>query len=320
MKSNVAIGFVLFVVMGFAIDSSAQQDKKTDKKPAPKKTVATDPKDAGIDFQVQGEYEGGKLAAQVFALGDGKFDVYILAGGLPGAGWDGKSRVKASGILEAGKTSATIKGAGLIGTIAVGEKSIIEGESEKDGKFTLTRIVRKSPTLGAKPPEGAKVLFDGTNVNEWKEGKLVGDLLGVAATTKGNYKIAKLHVEFVTPFMPYARGQGRGNSGVYVFGKEIQVLDSFALEGKNNECGAIYSQRAPLVNMCFPPLSWQTYDMEIKTGEADPKTKKSAMLATVFHNGVKVHDSIPWGASGNIHLQFHGNPVFYRNIWLIEAK
>jgi len=318
MKSNVALGFVLAAALVVVLESSAQQDKKTDKKPAPKKTVATDPKDAGIDFQVQGEYEGGKLAAQVLALGDGKFDVYFLVGGLPGAGWDGKSRMKASALLEAGKTSATIKGAGLTGTIAVGEKSILQRESEKDGKFTLTRVVRKSPTLGAKPPEGAKVLFDGTNVNEWKEGsKLVGDLLGVAATTKGNYKIAKLHIEFITPFMPYARGQGRGNSGVYVFGKEIQVLDSFALEGKKDECGGIYGSAAPLVNMCFPPLSWQTYDVDFKTGDADAKNKT---LATVFHNGVKIHDSIPWNASGNINLQNHGNPVFYRNIWLIEAK
>ena len=191
MKSIVALGFVLATAMVAVLDSSAQQDKKTDKKPVPKKTVATDPKDAGIDFQVQGEYEGSKLAAQVFAFGEGKFDVYFLAGGLPGAGWDGKSRVKASAILEAGKTSATVKGAGIAGTIAVREKSIIEGESEKDGKFTLTRVIRKSPTLGAKPPADAKVLFDGTNVNEWKEGKLVGDLLGVAATTK---EIGRAHV------------------------------------------------------------------------------------------------------------------------------
>jgi hypothetical protein len=318
VKSNYALGIALVVLLAAALTNSAQ-DKKTDKKPVPKKTVATDPKDAGIDFAVQGEYDGKAGAAQVFALGDGKFDVYFLTGGLPGAGWDGKTRAKASAFLETGKTTATFKGAGLAGTITVGDTTTLEGESEKEGKFTLTRVIRKSPTLGAKPPEGAKVLFDGTNVNEWKEGKLVGDLLGVAATTKGNYKIAKLHVEFVTPFMPYARGQGRGNSGVYVFGREIQVLDSFALEGKNNECGAIYSQHAPLVNMCFPPLSWQTYDVELKTGEPDPKTKKSTTL-TVYHNGTKVQDSIPWSASGNIHLQNHGNPVFYRNIWLIEAK
>ncbi len=325
MKNFVAFGFALLAMLGFALtESTAQKDKKAEKKnekkPAAKKTVATDPKDAGIDFLVQGEYEGGKVAAQVFALGDGKFDVYFLHGGLAGAGWDGKTRMKASAALEPGKTSAAIKGAGFTGTITVGDKTTLQAQSEKDGTFTLTRVVRKSPTLGAKPPEGARVLFDGTNVNEWKTGKIVDGLLGVPANTKDNLKIAKLHVEFVTPFMPYARGQGRGNSGVYIFGREIQVLDSFALEGKNNECGAIYSQRAPLVNMCYPPLSWQTYDVDFKTGEADPKTKKATTLITVYHNGVKVHDNIPWGSSGGINLQNHGNPVFYRNIWLIEAK
>lgn len=318
MRNNFVLGVAAIALLAVTLSNSAQ-DKKTEKKPAPKKTVATDPKEAGIDFEVQGEYQGSARAAQVFALGDGKFDVYFLAGGLPGAGWDGKTRTKASAVLDMGKTTAAIKGAGITGTFAVGETTTLQAESEKDGKFTLTRVVRKSPTLGAKPPEGAKVLFDGADVNEWKEGKLIGELLGVAATTKANFKIAKLHVEFITPFMPYARGQGRGNSGVYVFGREIQVLDSFALEGKKDECGAIYSQHAPLVNMCFPPLSWQTYDVEIKPAEADPKAKNPATL-TVFHNGTKVQDSIPWSASGNIHLQNHGNPVFYRNIWLIEAK
>jgi hypothetical protein len=145
----------------------------------------------------------------------------------------------------------------------------------------------------------------------------------VPATTKDSFKIAKLHIEFITPFQPFASGQGRGNSGVYVFGQEIQVLDSFGLKGENNECGAFYSRFAPSVNMCLPPLSWQTYDVDIKTEPADPDTKKKAAVKfTVYHNGVKIHENVDLGTgpSGNIHLQDHGNPVFYRNIWLVETK
>jgi hypothetical protein len=310
---------VLLMVPLLALSTAGAQEKK-------KVTVATDPKGAGIDFTIQGEYVPklkSEYAAQVVARGGGKFDVYFLEGGLPGAGWNGKGRIKVTATLNSDDKTATIKGTGFSGTITVGDPAVLEGESDKAGKFVLTRVVRKSPTLGARPPEGARVLFDGTNAAAWKEGKIAGDLLPVPATTKESFKISKLHVEFVTPFMPYAGGQGRGNSGVYVFGHEIQVLDSFGLKGENNECGGFYGRFAPAVNMCLPPLSWQTYDVEIKTDPAEPEAKKKpGVKFTVFHNGVKVHDNVNLGTgpSGNIHLQNHGNPVFFKNIWLVEAK
>jgi hypothetical protein len=301
-----------------ALTADAQEKKKI--------TVATDPKEAGVDFLVQGEYIPrlkSELAAQVVARGGGKFDVYFLEGGLPGAGWNGKTRIKSAATLDADEKTATIKGADFTGTITLGTETLLSAESEKFGKFELVRTVRKSPTLGAKPPEGAKVLFDGTNADAWKPGKLAGDLLPVAADSKESFKFAKLHIEFVSPFMPYAGGQGRGNSGVYFIGQsgpEIQVLDSFALKGENNECGGLYSQRAPDVNMCFPPLSWQTYDVELTR---DPESKnKDAVKITVYHNGVKIHDQVGIGSkdSGPIHLQNHGDKVFYKNIWIVEAK
>jgi hypothetical protein len=314
---------ILFLLVPLlALSGASAQEKKP---PQKKITVATDPKDAGVDFAIQGEYVPklkSEMAAQVVALGGGKFDVYFLEGGLPGAGWNGKTRIKASATLDSDEKNATIKGNGCSGTIRLGEQATLQGESESVGKFILSRVVRKSPTLGAKPPEGARVLFDGSSADAWKEGKIAGDLLAVPATSKESYKIAKLHAEFITPFMPYARGQGRGNSGVYIFGHEVQVLDSFGLKGENNECGGFYGRRAPDVNMCLPPLSWQTYDVDIKSEPAGESKKKAAVKFTVYHNGVKIHDGIDLGTgpSGGLHLQNHGNPVYFRNIWIVEAK
>ena len=63
-----------------------------------------------------------------------------------------------------------------------------------------------------------------------------------------------MHLEFRTPYMPVARGQARGNSGVYIQGRyEVQILDSYGLDSKDNDCGGIYSVAAPKVNACKAP-------------------------------------------------------------------
>jgi hypothetical protein len=178
------------------------------------------------------------------------------------------------------------------------------------------------------------VLFDGSNADAWSNGH-VDDRKLLAGGTKSNQKFGDftLHVEFRTPFKPTARGQGRGNSGVYLQDRyEVQVLDSFGLKGENNECGGIYSKIKPRVNACFPPLSWQTYDIDFEAArfDADGKKTKNA-VATVRHNGILIHDhvEIPGSTGGGqpekaepgpIQLQGHGNPVFFRNIWIVEKK
>ena len=247
------------------------------------------------------------------ALGDGKFDAYFLTGGLPGAGWDTKGRTKVSAKTDDGKTSLT--GKDWSGTIGAGK---VTGSSPL-GEFMLQRVERKSPTLGAKAPEGAIILFDGKNADEWGGGKIVeNDLLFCGPSSKKGFAAGKLHIEFRTPFQPKARGQGRGNSGVYMQNFEVQVLDSFGLNGTNDECGAYYGKAKPAVNMCLPPLSWQTYDTEIKVDD------KGNTVSTVYHNGVKVHDDLILRKGRptptKIQLQNHGNPVVFRNIWFVESK
>ena len=152
--------------------------------------------------------------------------------------------------------------------------------------------------------------------------------------TKDKFEDFKLHIEFRTPFMPETRGQSRGNSGVYLQGRyEIQVLDSYGLEGLDNECGGIYQVGAPLVNMCRPPTQWQTYDITFQAPRRGPGGEKQEdAVVTVVHNGVTIHDRLalpkPTGGAlddsifepGCIYLQDHGNPVQFRNIWLVETK
>ena len=288
----------------------------------------TDPAKCGPDYLIQGEYEGDKVGAQVVALGEDKYDVYVLPGGLPGAGWDGKTKTKVAAKTENGKT--TFAG-DWSGEIADGVLTGPEGVKMK-------RVVRKSPTLGEKAPEGAVVLFDGTSGEEilakGKPATVVDGLIWANGTggffSKRKFGSIKLHVEFMLSYMPAARGQGRANSGVYPAGRhECQVLDSFGLKGENNECGGIYTIAKPTVNMCLPPLQWQTYDIEYRLASEG----KPAMMVSVLHNGVKIHENIELkkhttsapdnGADdtpGPLHLQDHGNPVAYRNIWLVELK
>ncbi len=291
-----------------------------------------DPDKAGPDFAVQGEYDGkladkDKLGAQVVAQGKGKFNVVFFPGGLPGDGWDGKTRVKATARTEDEKT--TVEGQGWTGQVADGK---LTGKNGDGLAFTLTRVVRKSSTERARPPEGATVLFDGSGVGEWKDGKLVEDkLLAQGPTTKKGFKDFKLHVEFRLPFRPLVRGQNRGNSGVYLQKRyEIQILDSFGLEPKPNECAAVYTQTAPSVNVSYPPLSWQTFDIDFTAARFDAAGKKIAgAVVTVIHNGVKVQDAVEIKGStghgepeadtpGPIYLQNHNNPVYFRNIWIVE--
>jgi hypothetical protein len=289
-------------------------------------------KDAGPDFAVQGEYIGtigqkAKVGAQVIALGNGKFDAVLYTKGLPGEGWDGKTTVHLSGKTSDGVPQ--FKGKNIQGTIKDGQ---FTGTAENDVPFQLKKIERQSPTLGAAPPPGATVLFDGANTDAWSVGKIEeGNLLGVPAVTKQKFENFLLHIEFRTPFMPFSSGQGRGNSGVYLADQyEVQVLDSFGLKGLDNECGGIYQQAKPLVNMCFPPLSWQTYDIEFRAARfaPDEKTKRQNAVVTIRHNGVPIQYDLelkhptPGGNradehAGPIFLQNHGNPVRFKNIWIV---
>ncbi|MBT7741455.1 MAG: DUF1080 domain-containing protein, partial [Opitutae bacterium] len=66
----------------------------------------------------------------------------------------------------------------------------------------------------------------------------------------------------------------------------------------------------------LPPLQWQAYDVEYRVQKGGKKA-----LMTAHQNGIKIHDKVELNhKAGTFHFQDHGNPVRYRNIWVLEKK
>jgi hypothetical protein len=300
----------------------------------------TDPAEADADFAFQGEYAGWQrsqpshrssepVGLQVVARGDGRFDAVKYTGGLPGRNWFGDSKYRLSGE----RIDSFVELRGELYDIILEEDGAATVYA-RDGRVAgeLERVRRISPTLGLIPPPDAVVLFGTGESGRLKNPKLTEDGLLLPGTeTAEPYRDFRLHAEFRLPYKPFANEQSRGNSGVYLQGRyEVQILDSFGLDGLNNECGALYKLRAPDVNMCLPPLEWQTYDIDFRAARFDGATKTRDARITVWHNGVPVHADVaipnktgagkPEGPEPlPILLQDHGNPVVFRNLWLIET-
>jgi hypothetical protein len=296
---------------------------------------------------VQGLYEGTrtdsggahKFEARVVALGKGAYKVFIREAGAAGAvakvELDGKTEGEA--VTFAGKSDAGDWAASYA-------DGAIKGTCGKDGKLEMKRVERVSPTMGAKPPAGAVVLIDGKNFDEvvikpGKDGKVpewkVADDGGVLVaqggmTSKRSFDGSfEMHVEFKNPLKPDARGQGRGNSGCFMpNGDEVQVLDSFGMTTyKGGGCGGIYKYKDPDAFDTFslasaPPEQWQTYDIRYTVETKDGKPTGKPVII-VLHNGIKIHNKFQLqrdAKGGTLQFQDHGNPVQYRNIWVLPIE
>ncbi len=327
---------------------------------------------AGADRDLMGDYIGiwydppdksyqkinPTLSAQVINVDVGNYRVRFVQNPDRRAEvyFEGDANLKGERIVHQGdEWNFTVGKDGLNGT------GTIYG---KTGPFKLKRVVLRSPTLGKKAPKGAIVLFDGTNFDAWEhqDGRAVTwTLLGEGAmeVTRGapndkgvprvggtivsrqSFKDLRLHMEFRYPVEPGKKGQGRGNSGLFFQGGnaetayEVQILNSYGLEGYWNECGALYRLIAPKVNAARPPLQWQTFDVEYRAARFDDKGKalKNPRI-TVRLNGVLIHHEQelfhrtqhreevrfrgPPRDPGSIMLQDHRNRLQFRNIWVEE--
>ena len=290
--------------------------------------------------QKSADGKSSPVAAQVMAVGKDGYRVNILK--------EFDTRAEPLTVLEGSISNGKIRFPD--NPTAVITKGKFTGKLEGNITFEMRKLVRLSPMLGAQPGQGALVLFDGTQKSitaNWlsvkdrtpAKWKLVADAMEVvpktgSIITKKKFRDYMLHMEFRSPFTPALQGQKRGNSGVYhQCHYEVQILDSYSLEGRDNECGGIYKVAVPRVNMCAPPGQWQSYDIIFHAPRfnADGNKTKNARI-TVIHNGVIIHDNqqipLPTGGAldkketeyGSLMLQDHGDKVQYRNIWLVELR
>jgi len=240
-------------------------------------------------------------------------------------------------------TKSGLKGKGAIGSYVA--------------EFSLKRVKLGSPTLGAKPPKGAIRLFNGSNFDEWQHGDgraVTWTLLdngvmeinptkanpnanppiGGAIFTKRKFKDVRYHMEFRYPVEPGKSGQGRGNSGLFFQGYEAQILNSYGLDGRWNELGALYKLSPPRVNAARPPMEWQTYDVTYRAPRFENGKLTENARMTVRLNGILVHRNeelihqtahrqaeraLPAPKKAMpIELQDHSNRIQFRNIWVKE--
>ena len=216
-----------------------------------------------------------------------------------------------------------------------------------DKNRPLPPVIEPGTVSGpALPPADAIVLFKGKDLSQWEDSngkpahwKVKNDYMEVvkmagAIRTVRKFGDCQLHIEWSTPLPALGKGQGRGNSGVFLMDLyEVQVLDCY-----NNQtyadgmAGAIYGQHPPLVNACRPPGKWQSFDIIFhRPLFADNGSLTQPARMTVLHNGVLIQDNAeltgptawkkrppykPHASELPISLQDHGNPVRYRNIWV----
>ena len=212
--------------------------------------------------------------------------------------------------------------------------------------------------LPVSPPKGATALLDEKGAHQFLSmaGEKIdwpledGALVSTSNKKNQNHVVSKLHfkdadihVEFLLP------DKGPANSGVYIHGHyEVQILNSFGKEKvTQDDAGALYGFAAPLENACRKPGAWQVFDIRYRAPRRDEAGKITENgTVTVWFNGKKVQDGATFGEpkstfhpfrfgntpyldkvrdaqkktmAGPVFLQDHGNPVKFRNVWVLPA-
>jgi len=209
-----------------------------------------------------------------------------------------------------------------------------------DGTRPVPEKVKTHGAVIVKAPEDADVLFDGKSSSEFSSGWEVKDGVMVAtkrdASSKKKYGSCQLHIEWRVPAGRKIENQKGGNSGVFFMGAyEVQVMESYKnVTYADGQAGALYGQTPPRVNASAPQGEWQSYDITFEAPKYDENGMVEPAYVTVIHNGVVVHHRQKYHGptvfrkvakypkkhpeKGPLKLQFHGDPIEYRNIWVRE--
>ncbi|MFT7160229.1 MAG: hypothetical protein ACI9GZ_001402 [Bacteroidia bacterium] len=208
-----------------------------------------------------------------------------------------------------------------------------------------TDLHAKDDKVYSTAPEGAIVLFDGTDFSQWVNcdggevrWKIIDGIMEVVGDstwacpkiqgtmTKQLFKDFQLHVEFKLP------DTKNTNSGIYIQKRyELQINSNINTEPQPGMGGSIYRQKVPDAIVGKQKGVWETYDILFRAARFDPDnlTKKSENARiSVIHNGVVIHNNViikaktgvgfPEGNElGPIMLQDHLSTVQFRNIWVI---
>lgn len=311
------------------------------------------------------------IGVQVVARGDKSFHALVLEGGLPGDGWDGgRYCLLESGPLSEGRvefrspsdegTSAVLDESGLL--LKRGERKTLLKRVERKSA-TLGQPAPAGAIVlfgGAKP-----------NVEAFEERKDIEGLTSpmmfegsmlAGAVTKRRFRDYSLHVEFMTGWEPQNIPWRRADAGIYMLSRyEVAIGDSFGFDfdlsgatcpdrpkvvddksttskfptAKSNSaprvCGSVFTYPSKVPNSCFPPLVWQTLDIDFTAPRFDDNGKKtSKAVISVKLNGHQTVDKLevngptphgfkgPETADGPIWFEAFGRRVLYRNVWVME--
>lgn len=242
-------------------------------------------------------------------------------------------------------------GDGWTGSIK-NEKLLLNKGSEK---LEMEHFHRTSPSMNAPPPPDAIVLFDGTNMDSWtsvmEKDWLVGGapadnwlnaedgIMEVVPHDAGSYQSIiskqqfgdlKMHLEFrlISPVT---------NGGLYLMSRyEINIKDAYGQIGSTPiGFGNVAEPKDlyPEVNVAFPLMEWQTFDIDFKAPRFnDSGIKTEDARISILHNGVLIYNDVAIKAVrgstarlgeatlGPLYLQEHGVPYQFRNIWLVDKS